>query len=41
MCIRDSLDPNTLSSDGTVALSGQAITDDGKLMAYGLSLIHI
>ena len=29
------LDPNTLSSDGTVALSGQAITDDGKLMAYG------
>jgi prolyl oligopeptidase len=29
------LDPNTLSSDGTVALSGTAITDDGKLMAYG------
>jgi prolyl oligopeptidase len=29
------LDPNTLSSDGTVALSGHAITDDGKLMAYG------
>ena len=29
------LDPNTLSSDGTVALSGSAITDDGKLMAYG------
>lgn len=29
------LDPNTLSSDGTVALSGQAITDDGKLLAYG------
>ncbi len=29
------LDPNTLSSDGTVALSGRAITDDGKLMAYG------
>lgn len=29
------LDPNTLSSDGTVALTGAAITDDGKLMAYG------
>jgi len=29
------LDPNTLSSDGTVALSGHAITDDGKLLAYG------
>jgi len=29
------LDPNTLSADGTVALSGIAITDDGKLMAYG------
>jgi prolyl oligopeptidase len=29
------LDPNTLSSDGTVALAGAAITDDGKLMAYG------
>jgi prolyl oligopeptidase len=31
------LDPNTLSSDGTVALAGTAITDDGKLMAYGTS----
>jgi prolyl oligopeptidase len=31
------LDPNKLSSDGTVALSGLAISDDGKLMAYGLS----
>ncbi|TWT45190.1 Prolyl endopeptidase [Phycisphaerae bacterium RAS1] len=31
------LDPNTLSADGTVALSGMSITDDGKLMAYGLS----
>jgi prolyl oligopeptidase len=29
------LDPNTLSSDGTVALGGEAVTDDGKLMAYG------
>jgi prolyl oligopeptidase len=31
------IDPNTLSEDGTVALSGVAITEDGKLMAYGLS----
>ncbi len=29
------LDPNTLSPDGTVALAGRAITDDGKLLAYG------
>src|SRR6202171_3222064 len=31
------LDPNTLSSDGTVALSGLSISHDGKLMAYSLS----
>lgn len=31
------LDPNQLSVDGTVALSGLAIGDDGKMMAYGLS----
>ena len=31
------LDPNTLSADGTVALAGYAISDDGKHMAYGLS----
>ncbi len=31
------LDPNTLSSDGTVALSGLSISDDGRWMAYGLS----
>ncbi|MCH7873401.1 MAG: S9 family peptidase, partial [Planctomycetes bacterium] len=31
------LDPNKLSADGTVALSSYAITDDGKLMAYGIS----
>ena len=31
------LDPNKLSEDGTVALSGLAISDDGNLMAYGLS----
>jgi len=31
------LDPNKLSADGTVALSGVAMSDDGKMMAYGLS----
>ena len=31
------LDPNTLSADGTVAFKGAAYTDDGSLMAYGLS----
>ena len=31
------LDPNTLSADGTVALSGTAISEDGKLLAYGLA----
>lgn len=31
------LDPNKLSSDGTVALSGYAISEDGLRMAYGLS----
>ncbi len=31
------LDPNKLSSDGTVALNGLRISDDGRLMAYGLS----
>ncbi len=31
------LDPNTLSADGTVALSGSAISDDGRLFAYGLA----
>jgi prolyl oligopeptidase len=30
-------DPNTLSTDGTIALTGYTITDDGRLMAYGLS----
>ncbi|HEY9666526.1 MAG TPA: prolyl oligopeptidase family serine peptidase, partial [Coleofasciculaceae cyanobacterium] len=31
------IDPNTLSEDGTIALSGLALSEDGKLMAYGLS----
>ena len=31
------LDPNTLSTDGTVALSGMAPSRDGKLLAYGIA----
>lgn len=31
------LNPNELSEDGTIALSGASVTDDGKLLAYGLS----
>jgi prolyl oligopeptidase len=31
------IDPNTLSKDGTVALNGMGITEDGKLMAYATS----
>ncbi|MDB9348276.1 prolyl oligopeptidase family serine peptidase [Nodularia spumigena] len=31
------IDPNKLSTDGTIALSGLAISENGKLLAYGLS----
>jgi prolyl oligopeptidase len=31
------LDPNLLSDDGTVALSTVAVSDDGRLLAYGTS----
>jgi prolyl oligopeptidase len=31
------IDPNTLSDDGTVALAGSAITEDGSLIAYALA----
>jgi prolyl oligopeptidase len=31
------LDPNTLSADGTVALGGSAVSDDGNYLAYGLA----
>ena len=32
------LDPNTLSKEGTTALTGTDVTDDGKLIAYGLAM---
>src|SRR2546425_1102110 len=31
------IDPNTWSKDGTVALGGTAISDDGKYVAYGIA----
>jgi prolyl oligopeptidase len=31
------LDPNTMSADGTVAISGLSITDDGALAAYSIA----
>ena len=31
------LDPNTLSADGTVALAGMAVSDDGTMLAYALA----
>ncbi|HUY35543.1 MAG TPA: prolyl oligopeptidase family serine peptidase [Pirellulales bacterium] len=31
------LDPNAFSDEGTVALTGTAVSDDGKLLAYGLA----
>src|ERR1044072_764687 len=31
------LDPNTLSADGTVAVSGMQVSPNGKLLAYSLS----
>lgn len=31
------LDPNTLSDDGTVALTGVSMSDDGRYMAYTIS----
>jgi prolyl oligopeptidase len=30
------IDPNTWSKDGTVALDGEAFSDDGKYIAYGI-----
>ncbi|HST29932.1 MAG TPA: prolyl oligopeptidase family serine peptidase [Chthoniobacterales bacterium] len=31
------LDPNVLAKDGTIALGGMDVTEDAKLMAYGLA----
>lgn len=31
------LDPNKLSADGTIALQGKSFSEDGNLLAYGLS----
>lgn len=31
------IDPNTLSEDGTVALAGYSVSDDGRRLAYALS----
>jgi len=31
------IDPNTLSADGTLALGGYTVSDDGKTLAYSLS----
>lgn len=31
------LNPNTLSEDGTIALAGWSVSEDGKHLAYGLS----
>ncbi|CAN5499234.1 prolyl oligopeptidase family serine peptidase [soil metagenome] len=32
------LDPNTLSKDGTTAVTGTDVSEDGKLLAYGLAV---
>ena len=31
------LDPNTLSSDGTVSLGGTSVSNDASLLAYSIS----
>ena len=34
---RELLDPNRLSADGTIALTGWSVSEDGKKLAYGLA----
>src|SRR5690242_14133671 len=34
---RELLDPNVLAKDGTIALGGMDVTEDAKIMAYGLA----
>ncbi len=31
------LDPNTLAADGTIALAGMSVSEDGRWLAYGMS----
>ncbi|PMX90446.1 S9 family peptidase, partial [Pseudomonas sp. GW460-C3] len=31
------LDPNTMSADGTIAISGLSISDDGRFAAYSIA----
>ena len=31
------IDPNTLKADGTMALAGMSVSDDGRYMAYGIA----
>src|SRR5205814_10645260 len=35
--MRELLDPNKLSTDGTIALTSYAVTEDGNFLAYGLA----
>ncbi len=35
--LRELLDPNRLSTDGTVALAGTSVSDDGALLAYAIA----
>jgi prolyl oligopeptidase len=35
--LQELLDPNRLSADGTVALAGSALSEDGRYLAYGLA----
>ncbi|MSU61574.1 MAG: S9 family peptidase [Pedosphaera sp.] len=36
--MRELLDPNKLSTDGTVALTSYEVSEDGNLLAYGISV---
>lgn len=34
------LDPNVLAADGTASLNTYALTEDGELLAYGISQVR-